>query len=566
MAVRTAGLALERSLANGRSARRFRARRHSGSRRGGDDRLSEVTYANAHRDRRSGHRDRGRDHRQPCRPVAADMGHRPERGGQAAPRRRPRAGLHGHRDPRHHHRRAARRGLAVARPDGLRARRLVQLRPARHAAARASTRSARVPGDSPSATSCPTAPTAGSWSRSSSLAARWSCTRDTALVSDKPGGRPSGSPDRAGRPRGVRRLPAPDAAGIRGELGIRPRAGRRRPDPARSSGSASGSAPAGPGSASSAPIMGFGVFVMMQRQMLGIRARAGPDGRRAASPVTTTGASRRACRPTAARSSQPVGPRSSPPRPDGRRSGNRVVLGWRGLDAVGLPTDGDRHEPPRPTRRPRPVRARPGRPAVGHPAVLRHRRDDGRRHQPRGRGARLRHAAGHRRGRRREPARRPDPLHQQPRHARAAARAGAPPRGALRRRVRPGDRDPGHGRRVRGGRPRAPGDLRPGRRGHPPRAVVRRLRPGDRLRRRRRAPRRDPLRGRLRARPGRRRGGDHAADQGALPRLPVQPDRRRPAGRRRRRPGRDRRPPRPARLQRRDLRPAGVRRPIATGR
>ena len=46
------------------------------------------------------------------------------------------------------------------------------------------------------------------------------------------------------------------------------------------------------------------------------------------------------------------------------------------------------------------------------------------------------------------------------------------------------------------------------------------------------APRRDALRGRLRARPGGGRGGHHAADQGALPRLPVQPDRRRPARRR----------------------------------
>ena len=40
---------------------------------------------------------------------------------------------------------------------------------------------------------------------------------------------------------------------------------------------------------------------------------------------------------------------------------------------------------------------------------------------------------------------------------------------------------------------------------------------------------RDALRGRLRARSGRGRGGDHAADQGAVPRLPVQPDRRGPA-------------------------------------
>ena len=62
------------------------------------------------------------------------------------------------------------------------------------------------------------------------------------------------------------------------------------------------------------------------------------------------------------------------------------------------------------------------------------------------------------------------------RDARASARAGAPPRGALRRPLRPRDRDPDHGRRVGGGGPRPAGHLRPGRRGHPPRAVVRRLR------------------------------------------------------------------------------------------
>ena len=52
-----------------------------------------------------------------------------------------------------------------------------------------------------------------------------------------------------------------------------------------------------------------------------------------------------------------------------------------------------------------------------------------------------------------------------------------------------------------------------------------------------RGPRRDAVRGRLRARSGGPRGGDHAADQGAVPRLPLQPDRRRAA---RRGPGRDR--------------------------
>ena len=72
-------------------------------------------------------------------------------------------------------------------------------------------------------------------------------------------------------------------------------------------------------------------------------------------------------------------------------------------------------------------------------------------------------------------------------------------------------------------------------------------------------PGRDPARGRLRARSRRRRGGHHAADQGALPGLPLQPDRCRAARRGPGRAGRDRRPPRPAGLQRRDLRPPGLR-------
>ena len=132
---------------------------------------------------------------------------------------------------------------------------------------------------------------------------------------------------------------------------------------------------------------------------------------------------------------------------------------------------------PRP-RGARPRRARAGRPAVGHPAVLRHPRDDGRRHQPRGGGARLRHARADRRGRRPIAPQRPDPLHLELRHDRAAAGARRPSRAPLRRRVRPGDRAADHGRRLGGRRPRAAGDLRPRRRGDPPRAVVRRLRPG----------------------------------------------------------------------------------------
>ena len=135
----------------------------------------------------------------------------------------------------------------------------------------------------------------------------------------------------------------------------------------------------------------------------------------------------------------------------------------------------------------------------------------------------------------------------------------APPRAPVRRRLRPGDRAADHGRRLGGGRPRVARHLRPGRRGHPPRAVVRRLRAGRRVRGRRRAPRRDPLRGRLRARSGRRRGGDHAAHEGAVPRLPVQSHGRGPAGGGAGRAGRDRGSPRPPRVRRRDLRPARLR-------
>ena len=209
--------------------------------------------------------------------------------------------------------------------------------------------------------------------------------------------------------------------------------------------------------------------------------------------------------------------------------------------------------------RPRAGPARARRAAVGDPPVLRHPRDHGRRHQPRRRRARLRHATRDRRGRRRVAPRGAHALHLELRHARAAAGALRAPRAALRRPLRPGDGDPHHGRGVGGGRPRPARDVRPGRRGDPPRALVRGLRPGDRLRRRDRPPRGDALRGRLRARPGGRRGRDHAAHQGALPRLSVQPDRGRPAARDPGRAGRHRGPSRPARLQRRDLRPAGLR-------
>ena len=168
--------------------------------------------------------------------------------------------------------------------------------------------------------------------------------------------------------------------------------------------------------------------------------------------------------------------------------------------------------------------------------------------------------AGHRRGRRRQPHARPDALHQQLRHDRAAPGPVGAPRGPLRRPLRPCDRDPRHGRRVRGGRSRPPGDLRSGRRGHPPRAVVRRLRarrsrspaacrsgsrPASRTTSRsirRRSRRRSPR--------GRRRcsWAIRATRPGAVLPDAVQDELAAIAG-----------APRPARLQRRDLRPAGLR-------
>ena len=182
-----------------------------------------------------------------------------------------------------------------------------------------------------------------------------------------------------------------------------------------------------------------------------------------------------------------------------------------------------------PAGRAGPVRARPRRAPVGHPQVLRHPRHDDRRDQPRGGGARLRHAASRHRGRCRIPARGPDPLHLELRDRRASAGALDAPRGSLRRRVRSGEGAAHHGRRLGGRGPRPAGDLRPRRRSHPPRTVVRRLCPRDRVRRWHGRPRRHALRGRFRPGSGSGRGRDHAADEGALPRLPVQPDRGRPA-------------------------------------
>ena len=95
-------------------------------------------------------------------PLVADMGHRSGRGDQIAAGRRARPDADRHRDPRDHHRRAARGRLAVARPDGLRPRRLVQLRPARHARQERSTRIVpKLPGRSAVGDLMPTSPDGG---------------------------------------------------------------------------------------------------------------------------------------------------------------------------------------------------------------------------------------------------------------------------------------------------------------------------------------------------------------------------------------------------------------------
>ena len=225
---------------------------------------------------------------------------------------------------------------------------------------------------------------------------------------------------------------------------------------------------------------------------------------------------------------------------------------------IGRPTAVEPH--PSATRRPRARAARPRRAAVGDPALLRHPGDDGRRHQPRASASRT----STRPGSSSRPA------------SRACARAGpTTPRNfgtlELRRALsahlerRYGVHyDPATEILVTVGASEAvdlalratcdPGDEvilhEPSYVAYVPAIVF----AGGDVRQRR-----DPLRGRLRAGPGRGRGGHHAADQGAVPRLSVQPDRRRPAGRGPGRAGRHRRRARPARLQRRDLRPAGVR-------
>ena len=355
----------------------------------------------------------------------------------------------------------------------------------------------------------------------------------------------------------------PDPAGLRRQLGLRPRAARRRPDAAHRALPRRASVRAGARrSGSSAPFMGFGVFVMMQRQMLGIRDRARADGGRAAGWRSST---RR----------QPVAPSKANVRtPDRRRVETEVVarveLTGRpparparvvrgGLDAVGLPsmaTDTSprvplaervlaervRVVPPSGIRRFFDIAATMddvislgvGEPDFDTPRViveagvesLR----EGRTHYTSNFGTlELRRAlARHleaRYGVRYDPAT----------ELMITVGASEAVDLALRATCDPGDEVILH---------------EPSYVAYVP-AIVFAGGVGP--------PRRDPIRGRLRARSGGRRGRHHAADQGAVPRLSVQPDRRRAARRGRGRDRRHRRPPRPARLQRRDLRPARLR-------
>ena len=250
-----------------------------------------------------------------------------------------------------------------------------------------------------------------------------------------------------------------------------------------------------------------------------------------------------------------------------RRADARRADGGRSRRRERRP-DGDRHELARPARRPRARGARPGRAAVGHPPVLRHRRDDGRRHQPRRRRARLRHARGSSSRRASRACARAGPT--TPATSARSSCGGRSSRHlerALRRRLRPGDRDPGHGRGVGGA------------------STWRCARRATRVTRSSSTSRRTWRTSRPSSSPAAsvrhvatRFEDDFALDPAAVeaaitprtkalflgypcnPTGAVLPDD--VAGRARG----HRRPPRPPRLQRRDLRPARLRRPTATGR
>ena len=312
-----------------------------------------------------------------------------------------------------------------------------------------------------------------------------------------PGGqpRPHGrSATRAGRPGGVGRLSGPDPQDFAASWAfvLEPLDGGRTRLIERFRVRFEGPAPT---FRVIGPIMGFGVFVMVRRQLLGIKQRA--EITAVAPPVERAGGQARTPCPR----QRPIGRTGGRDGGRGRRSltpEERVPhapagrsrpcrAGRVGLDAVGLAAMATDLEPPRPARRSRPRRSasRACRPrASGGSSTSRRRWTTSSAWASAS-------PTSTRRGSSSRPA------------SRACARAGPTTPATsgrsscggrlsrhlerpLRRPLRPGDRAPGHGRGVRGGRPGAARDVRPGRRGHPPRTVVRGVRPGHRLRRRRR--------------------------------------------------------------------------------
>ena len=108
--------------------------------------------------RRRRHRRRGRRLRLRRPAVVALLGRRSGRRGARLRRRRPGPRRDRRRDPWGGDRRSARRRLALARPDGLQPRRLVQLRPHRHEGRQRQRDPARPAAPGRRATSCPNSP------------------------------------------------------------------------------------------------------------------------------------------------------------------------------------------------------------------------------------------------------------------------------------------------------------------------------------------------------------------------------------------------------------------------
>ena len=146
------------------------------------------------------------------------------------------------------------------------------------------------------------------------------------------------------------------------------------------------------------PVVGFGVFVMLQHQMVNRRAKRLTRGRGPRrSRLAGTAVSPPAIAPaTNGHDQRPTAPvRDSRPSrstcPSARLAGPQRCRGFQlpaaaRTSPIDVPDAAARRWPSAPWR------ARPRGPAVGDPPLLRHRGDDGRRHQPRGRGAGLRHA------------------------------------------------------------------------------------------------------------------------------------------------------------------------------